>query len=306
MPLFKLPEQDIWRDIPGYEKLYMVNRNGEVMRVGGSVVRKDGASQSYPSKILKPYEGQVYLSKGSKVATLRVCDIVAQAFIDDYHPGDKVYHISGPSDALSNLSLVPPLNESKEDEEWKFVPGTNDLYQVSIHGEVRSVDRTTTFNRMGRLLTRVHRGKVLSQELSKDGYMHCMICIDGVSSLRSVHRLVALAHIPNPENKPDVNHIDGNKMNNDVTNLEWVTQSENAQHAIKHNLWDPVAIGHKVRQTVGKPVICITDNEKRFDSINSAALYYGMDFESVKESIRLNRPRKGYVFKYADKCEVSE
>lgn len=63
-----------------------------------------------------------------------------------------------------------------------------------------------------------------------------LICQDGTVKKESVHRLVAKAFIPNPENKPDVNHIDGNKLNNHVSNLEWVTKSENMVHARNNKL----------------------------------------------------------------------
>ena len=306
MPLFKLPEQDIWRDIQGYENLYKVNRNGEVMRVGGSVITKRGHVQKCPSKILKPYQGQVYLSKDGKVSTVRVCNIVAETFLEGYQPGSKVYHIEGNSDALSNLSLIPVLNEYQEDDDWRFIPGTRNLYQASIYGEIRSVDRVSDFEHYGKIQHIIHEGRILKLHKHDDGYLHCLLSVDGKSEMKSVHRLVAITFIPNPDNKPDVNHIDGNKTNNAVTNLEWVTKSENMQHAIKNNLWDPVSTGYISRQTTGIPVICIDDNNRRFESLNSAASYYHMDKESVKESIRLNRPRKGHVFKYADKCEVSE
>ena len=229
---------------------------------------------------------------------------MAQVFMDNYHLGDKVYHVSGDSDSLDNLSLEPPVDVTTSDDEWRFIPGMGNIYQASIHGEIRSVDRVNTFMHYGSVASRIQKGRVLSQQISKDGYLHCMISIDGIAMLKSVHRLVALAFIPNPDNKPDVNHIDGNKTNNEVTNLEWVTKSENMQHAKQHDLWDPVAVGEIVRKVRGRPVICITDNNRRFDSMNAAAAYYHMDRESVKEAIEKNRPRKCHMFKYANTDEV--
>lgn len=78
--------------------------------------------------------------------------------------------------------------------------------------------------------------KKLKPRIDKDGYLRITIYVNGKPYERGIHRLVALAFISNPENKPEVNHIDGNKKNNDAINLEWSTAKENIQHAWKHNL----------------------------------------------------------------------
>jgi hypothetical protein len=73
----------------------------------------------------------------------------------------------------------------------------------------------------------------------KDGYLATDLYVNGVRHKKRVHRLVAEAFIPNPENKPEVNHRDGNKMNNEVANLEWVTKSENCWHAWENGFCKP-------------------------------------------------------------------
>ena len=74
--------------------------------------------------------------------------------------------------------------------------------------------------------------KVLKQNV--DGYGYQQLNINGKTT--KVHRLVAIYFIPNPENKPTVNHIDGNKLNNDISNLEWATSSEQMQHVFANRL----------------------------------------------------------------------
>ena len=280
MSVFKLPE-DNWRPVVGYETSYQVNSNGEVARIGG--------------KILKPYKGQVYLSKQGKVATVKVCDLVAQAFMPEYEPNQKVYHVSGNSDALSNLSLKLP--EYDTDDSWKDIPGYEGYYQASRDGRIRSCSR---FNDKTHA---IRPGKELKLYVGDNGYLHCSLSIDGKFTLGSVHRLVASAWIPNVDNKPQVNHIDGNKVNNQIENLEWVTQSENMNHAKDHGLWDPQKCGNIEQIRHGIPVRCITDG-KTYNSIASAARYYKLDFQSVKESIELNRPRKGFQFECINKDDV--
>ena len=79
-------------------------------------------------------------------------------------------------------------------------------------------------------------GKLLTGETTKNGYVRVHPVIDGKQKHLLVHRIVAEVFIPNPNNLPIVNHIDGNKQNNAVTNLEWCTYSQNIDHAYKHNL----------------------------------------------------------------------
>jgi hypothetical protein len=80
-------------------------------------------------------------------------------------------------------------------------------------------------------------GKELKPATDKKGYLRVGLTINKKLCTKKVHRLVAIEFIPNPLNKPCVNHIDGNKKNNNVTNLEWVTYKENTEHAIKNNLF---------------------------------------------------------------------
>lgn len=79
-------------------------------------------------------------------------------------------------------------------------------------------------------------GRELGQTVNRDGYSMVKLCNNGYEKNCSVHRLVAESYIPNHNNKRTVNHIDGNKLNNTVSNLEWCTHSENLSHAYEHNL----------------------------------------------------------------------
>ena len=79
----------------------------------------------------------------------------------------------------------------------------------------------------------IRRREVIKSSLNHKGYPH--VCLENKKT-KTVHRIVAETFIPNPENKPQVNHIDGNKQNNDVSNLEWVTNKENMDHAVRIGL----------------------------------------------------------------------
>jgi hypothetical protein len=104
-------------------------------------------------------------------------------------------------------------------EAWNDVVGYEGIYKVSITGKVKSLHG---------------KEKYLSQSISK-GYKVVALSKNGKAKMMKVHRLVAMAFIPNPMNKPHVNHIDSNRANAHVYNLEWCTPRENSQHALKYN-----------------------------------------------------------------------
>ena len=114
-------------------------------------------------------------------------------------------------------------------EQWKEIKGNREIYEVSSLGNVRTKDREGA---RGRHI----KGHILIQRDNSNGYLRCVMNVDGKGKSYLVHRLVADLFIPNPNNKPFVNHVDGNKHNNLVDNLEWCTRSENEKHAWKIGL----------------------------------------------------------------------
>lgn len=118
-------------------------------------------------------------------------------------------------------------------EEWRDVVGFEDSYEVSSLGTVRSKDRVKTFESRGKLITRLFRGKVLSPKIDKDGYKHYILSCESVPTHVRGHRIVASAFIANPLNLPIINHKDNNPANNEVTNLEWATNTTNQRHSYR-------------------------------------------------------------------------
>lgn len=109
-------------------------------------------------------------------------------------------------------------------EIWKDIAGYEGYYQISDTGRVKSLKRAK----------RRVEDRILVQWDNKNGYFICTLNKPLTKKTTpKVHRLVAQAFIPNPADKPQVNHIDGNTKNNSVSNLEWVTNSENQKHAVK-------------------------------------------------------------------------
>lgn len=184
-------------------------------------------------------------------------------------------------------------------EVFKDICGYEGLYQVSNLGNVKSLSFGAKNMRMSNI------SKLLKISTTNCGYCKVQLYKSGKPKMCYVHRLVAEAFIPNPENKSQVNHIDGNKLNNVVSNLEWVTASGNQIHAIEHNLRTPSPMIGKFGKLNhnSKPVLQYDLNNmllKRWDSISDAGRYYG---ERSNISCCLcghHRTAYGFIWRYAD------
>lgn len=166
------------------------------------------------------------------------------------------------------------------EERWKWVDGYEGLYMVSDQGRVMGTPKKTHYGHIMR------KGKVWS------GYERVCLCKGNAKQDCSVHRLVASAFIPNPERKLEVNHINGDRADNRVENLEWATRGENEKHAYRVLGKKPNAPwkgkpNHQRRKFTTSQVIDILSDSRPYRVI---AADYGVS----KTAIRDIKTRKNY------------
>lgn len=170
-------------------------------------------------------------------------------------------------------------------ETWKEI-SDNPNYLISNTGRVRRVNAC--------------RDKVAQD---KKGYLTVDLYKDGIASKRRINRLVAQEFIPNPDNKPEVNHIDGNKHNNNVSNLEWVTKKENCEHAWRTGLVKPSygMTGKKNPNSgrKGKPIRIIETGEV-FGTLKECEEAIGGNNRHINDCLKgRQQSHRGYHFEYA-------
>ena len=169
--------------------------------------------------------------------------------------------------------------EDKGDIVWKDIPNYEGLYKVSNKGDILSLPRYVNCNKNGKRLT---EQRILKPTENYKGYLMVSLSYPNEYPHKktfTIHRLVALAFIPNPDNKPQINHIDGNKENNCVENLEWCDNSENQIHAYK------IGLNYR-RENAGKP-------KKAVVKINPNTNEIVEEYESASEAGRQNNISQG-------------
>jgi hypothetical protein len=211
--------EEIWKYIQDSHQRYQVsnlgrvksfkqNKHGEIL-VGN--VKSDGLHR-------------IRLFINNKFKEYFTHHLVATHFISNPNNLSLVEHIDGNklNNHVDNLQWIENKESKKtqplqlENEEWKYIQDTNDMYQVSNLGRVKSFRKYK------------ENGVIVNGSIYECGYNRMSIIINGKSLNLDTHRLVAKHFIPNPNNLPIVDHIDGNRSNNNVSNLRWVNHRQNA------------------------------------------------------------------------------
>jgi len=168
-------------------------------------------------------------------------------------------------------------------EIWKDIEGYEGLYQVSNLGRVKSI------------ITNI----IMKPSYCKSNYLKVKLCKNGRQKTIQIHRLVAENFIDNIYNKPQINHIDCNKENNRVDNLEWVTAKENTAHAINNGLFVFFAVQPKKRKVIQY------DKEgnvlNKYNSMKEAATNCKTTYNNIYYACKdFNHTAVGCRWKYAD------
>jgi hypothetical protein len=168
-----------------------------------------------------------------------------------------------------------------EYEYWVPIPNYEQYYEINNLGTIRSIPR--------RILTKSgyykpEKERKLTQRISNKGYLSVTLSKHGQSKTHHVHRLLALVFIPNPDNKPILNHINGNKLDNSIHNMEWVTYSENVIHAYKHGLYKSTERKRRI--------ILDACTGETYTSIKKAALSLNIEYSTCRNYLSGHSPNR--------------
>lgn len=223
-----------------------------------------------PQQVYEYIKNNIYLSL--EWIIVRNYEEFVQAIITDFPDVISFDHDLGKNDYI---------------EIWEPVNNYEKQYEVSNFGRIRSLPRNTT------------SGKIINPIKTESG-LWVSLRNSGNDTKQLIHRLVAKSFIENPENKPQINHIDGNRWNNFVGNLEWVTNSENVKHS--HDYLNRVYTAYGENHKNSKTVSQYTKSGiylNTFGSVNEASRQLNISFENIASCARGKRKSAGnFIWKY--------
>lgn len=271
-------EHEIWADVPGYEELYQISNFGRPRSKDRVRAQRNSSGKIinhlYKGKLISiDYSaskfGALNIYDKSHKTTIPIYDLVCQAFGQVY--ADDFF--------LDSTSYADTVSD-----EWVPIPEWSG-YQVSKEGNVRRL---------------VNNHYIVLKPWLVSGYYAVRLSINNCSQDKLIHRIVAETFISNPSSKPEVNHKDGNKLNNHVDNLEWVTKSENAKHAWKLGLsYMSNDTRSRANQAAAKkvsvPVYCY-QTHTLYPSISAASSALNLKYDQVYNASLHGNLVCGYTF----------
>lgn len=303
-------EGEAWKDVIGYEGLYLISSLGRVVSLGKGVYngRKDVYKEP---RLLTPKMDntlKVGISKDTKNTTLRIAKAVLEAFV----PAPKEYTVIEYKDgnkyncAISNICYRKPIDRHKRfdtatisNEIWKPIRGYEDLYEISSLGRIKSKERIVhATNR-----TMIYQEKILKPFKVGKGYLSICLVRDNKKKF-FIHRLVAESFIDNPNNYTDIDHINTIKTDNRVNNLRWVSKSMNMKNPITVKRLS-IATTNNPSYNNCSPVVCLLDGEviKEYKSIASAKRD-GFSYSSIQRCLYgIYKQHNGFQWMYLSDYE---
>ena len=208
-------------------------------------------------------------------------------------------HRKGVGNGCRRCLSVHTLNRNRMSEVWKPIKGYEGIYEVSSYGRVRSIDHDVmqVCSFTGKLTCFRYKGKMLTPKESH-GYLRVMLWGEK-PVMRLIHRLVAQEFIPNPDNLPQINHKDENKLNNHVDNLEWCTGSYNTSYNhLQDRRYDNGAGARK------RPIEQLTLDGQHivtFESVCEAVRQTGFSNSAITDVLRgRHKTSHGYRWRYVE------
>ncbi len=190
-------------------------------------------------------------------------------------------------------------------EQWRDIPGYEGLYQVSNFGRIWSNERVVTVDYSNNYRTVVDEfkytqpGKIMKLRQNKGGYVVVSLTKNKIQKKYMVHRLVAQAFIPNPNNLPFINHKDENKQNNHTNNLEWCDAKYNTNYG---TCIERRSYKQRYTNSRRRPVVSIDEsgNEKYYLSAWDASRQLGAYQSNIWKAIHSGKKCSGYYWKYKE------